>query len=161
MRINGAWTHFARVPVSHHFYYKEGSQVLSNANIWCTVRVNIHRFACKFIELPKLLAIKLNYFSLAFVLEVSPSWSPNSTCLCREIHLCTNEYKSQVTAGQYTWSRQFWLLSRSCLCCGPMINSAREAISRGEISSEWYLISGGCQIKVTSFWWLCWAFWDD
>ena len=23
------------------------------------------------------------------------------------------------------------------------------------------VISGGCQIKVTSFWWLFWSFWDD
>ena len=79
MRINGAWTHFARVPVSHHFGYKEGSQVLSNANIWYTVLVNIHCnwYACELIELPKSLVSRHIYFSLAFVLEVSPSWSPN------------------------------------------------------------------------------------
>ena len=34
-------------------------------------------------------------------------------------------------------------------------------VYQGKSPQNGTVISGGCQNKVTSFWWLFWAFWDD
>ena len=55
-------------------------------------------------------------------------------------------------------SKYFWpSLSKIWHFCKSLVF----IIHKGRSPQNGTVISGGCQIKVTSFWWLFWAFWDD
>ena len=41
------------------------------------------------------------------------------------------------------------------------VTSIKFTKQEGRSPQNGTVISGGCQIKVTSFWWLFWSFWDD